>query len=109
MPMIHDVVSAEYKGGYRVEVAFDDGRRGVVDFSRYAARDGVFSRFRDMEFFRDFRVDEELGVLTWGGEVDVAPETLYAEATGAPLPDWMTLEGDSAGKPLPPASDGLGG
>jgi len=35
-------------------------------------------------------VDPELGVLTWEGDLDIAPETLYADATGSPLPDWMT-------------------
>jgi len=88
--MIHDVVSATYKGDYRIEVTFDDGERGVVDFSRYAERGGVFERFRDVHFFRSFRINEELGVLAWGDEIDIAPETLYAEATGAPLPEWMT-------------------
>ncbi len=87
--MIPDVVSAVYKGGYRIEVEFDDGKKGVVDFSRYLERGGVFERFKDIAFFRSFLVNEELGVLTWGDEIDVAPETLYAEGTGSALPSWM--------------------
>jgi hypothetical protein len=87
--MIHDVVSATYKGDYRIEVVFEDGKSGVVDFSRYVDKGGVFERFRNMDFFRSFRVHEELGVLVWGDEIDIAPETLYAEATGTPLPEWM--------------------
>ena len=90
--MIHDVVSAAYRGGYWIEVTFDDGKRGIVDFTPYLKRGGVFKRFRDLAFFREFRVDAELGTLTWGDEIDIAPETLYAAATGAPLPDWMTKE-----------------
>ncbi len=31
--MLKDVVSAVYKGGYKIEVTFDDGVTGVVDFS----------------------------------------------------------------------------
>ncbi|MEW6350588.1 MAG: DUF2442 domain-containing protein [Thermodesulfobacteriota bacterium] len=87
--MIHDVVRAEYKGGYTVELEFDDGERGTVDFSKYLHKGGVFERFKDPEFFRSFTVNEELGTLTWGDEVDVAPETLYAEATATALPSWM--------------------
>ena len=94
--MIHDVVSATYKGEYRIELEFDDGKRGVVDFSKYPDRGGVFERFKDMDFFRGFSVNEELGVLTWGNEVDVAPETLYAEATGSGLPSWMEIDEDQA-------------
>ncbi len=87
--MLHDVVSASYVGGYRIELVFDDGARGVVDFSEYLDSGGVFERLRDPEFFKSFEVDPDLGVVTWGGEVDVAPETLYAAATGGSLPDWM--------------------
>jgi hypothetical protein len=90
--MIHDVVSAAYQGSYRIEVTFDDGKQGIVDFTPYLKRGGVFKRFRDLAFFREFHVNEELGTLTWGNEIDIAPETLYAVATGAPLPDWMTKE-----------------
>ena len=95
--MIHDVVSATYQGSYRIDLTFDDGKRGIVDFAPYLSRGGVFKRFRDLTFFREFRVNEELGVLTWGDEIDIAPETLFAAATGAPLPDWMTKEEPSVG------------
>jgi hypothetical protein len=27
--MIHDIVSASYKGGYKIEIVFDDGKGGV--------------------------------------------------------------------------------
>ncbi len=92
--MIHDVVAAEYRGGYLIELEFDDGKRGVVDFSKYLDKGGVFERFKDMEFFRGFSVNEQLGILTWEDEVDVAPETLYAEATGSGLPSWMEIDED---------------
>ena len=96
--MIHDVVSARYKTGYQIEVTFDNGRGGIVDFSRYVERGGVFERFRDIDFFRKFKVNKELGVLAWDGEVDIAPETLYAEATGEPLPKWMANDPPPANK-----------
>jgi hypothetical protein len=89
--LIPDIVAAEFLGGYRIELAFADGQRGVVDFRGYLDRPGVFQRFQDPDFFRAFRVDEELGTLTCNGEIDIAPETLYAAATGAPLPDWMAV------------------
>jgi hypothetical protein len=87
--MLHDVVAAEYRGDYRIELRFDDGKCGVVDFTEYLNKGGVFERLRDLSFFRRFSIDRELGVLTWQGEVDIAPETLYSEATGSPLPGWM--------------------
>ena len=90
--MAHDVISAKHIEGYKVEITFDDGHTGIVDFTGYLARGGVFERFRDLDFFKRFEVNEELGVVTWNGEIDIAPETLYAEATGFPLPEWMSAE-----------------
>ena len=87
--MLHDVVSATYLGDYLIEIEFDDGRHGTVDFAKYLERPGVFERFRNLEFFQSFSINKELGVLTWGDEIDIAPETLYAEATGTALPAWM--------------------
>jgi hypothetical protein len=40
--MIHDVVSAAYRAGHRIEITFDDGRQGIVDFTPYLKR-GAFS------------------------------------------------------------------
>lgn len=36
-----DVVSADYKGGYKIEVTFEDGATGIVDFSKYLKLKGV--------------------------------------------------------------------
>lgn len=100
--MIHDVVSAEHLGDYRICVCFDDGKQGIVDFAKYVDKGGVFARFRDIEFFKRFEINRELGVLTWGnGMVDVAPEVLYSEATGTPLPDWMEAEETSLSHQVP--------
>lgn len=86
---MQDVISAVYKGDYRIEVTFEDGKKGIVDFTRYLEIGGVFERFKDKDFFSRFHVNQELGTLSWQDEVDVAPEILYAEATGSSLPEWM--------------------
>ena len=86
--MLHDVVSAVYRGGHKIEVTFDDGKKEVIDFAKYLRSGGVFGRFKEMDFFRSFTINQEFGILTWRDEIDIAPETLYAEATGRPLPDW---------------------
>jgi hypothetical protein len=60
-----------------------------VDFTKYLEKGGVFERFKDKNFFARFQINQELGTLSWQDEIDVAPESLYAEATGSPLPEWM--------------------
>jgi hypothetical protein len=105
--MLHDVVLARHLGGYRIELTFDDGKSGVVDLSTYLDRGGVFLRFMDPEYFRSFRVDRELGTLTWNEEVDIAPESLYSLATGEPLPEWVEPRPEvGTGVPGPPDCPG---
>jgi hypothetical protein len=94
--MTPDLVSATYKSNYTIEVVFGDGSSGVVDFSDYLDRGGVFEAFRDINFFKHFTVNHELGTLTWQNEIDIAPETLYSKATGSPLPDWVETDEPSA-------------
>ena len=43
----------------------------------------------DPEVFKKVEINKELGVITWNNEIDIAPETAYSLATGAPLPEWM--------------------
>jgi len=42
-----------------------------------------------IESFKNFTLNEELGIITCQDELDVSPEPLYSEATGAPLPSWV--------------------
>ena len=77
--MHHSVVSARYCSGYRIEVRFEDGTSGTVDFTRFVRRGGVFAKLRDVEVFKRFAINPDFGVICWG-DVDIAPETVYAEA-----------------------------
>ena len=90
--MYKDVISATYKGNYEIEVTFEDGATGIVDFSKYLSKGGVFEKFNDIEFFKSFKINHDLGVLTWADEINIAPETIYAEATGSQLPKWMNRQ-----------------
>lgn len=100
--MRRDIVSATYRGDYLIEIEFENGRHGTVDFSNYLDRQGVFERFRDLEFFRSFTVSRELGVLTWDDQIDIAPETLYSQATGTALPEWMHPGKETLANPRSP-------
>jgi len=90
-----DVVDAKYVEGYVLELKFENGKKGTYDFSEYVKKGGVFARFSDLSYFKLFYVNKELGVLCWPDGQDVAPETLYHAATGAPLPVWMTESGEA--------------
>ena len=91
--MNYDVVSAEYFGDYKLKLSFADGKTGIVDFAGYIGKGGIFRKLADLENFKKFVINHELGVITWDNEIDIAPETLYCEATKAALPHWVEKEG----------------
>jgi hypothetical protein len=83
-----DLIKAEYLDSYKIKCTFKNGKQGTVDMNHYCKKEGIFSRFSDLDYFKNFHIDN--GVLVWGeGEVDIAPETLYHKATGEPYPEWM--------------------
>ena len=85
-------INVKYKGGYKLEITFESGEKGIIDFTTFPVREGVFSRFSDIDYFKQVYVHKEFGVLCWPGDVDLAPETVYSMATGKPLPEWMEKE-----------------
>jgi len=91
--MYYDAVSAQYLEDYKLKIWFADGKSGIVDFRRYITKGGIFGKLAEVENFKRFTVNQELGIITWNGEIDIAPETLYCEATQEPLPQWVEKAG----------------
>ena|SRR5687767_5685491 len=74
MTFLPSVVRAEYRGGFRIHVTFNDRSEATVDFRQWL--DGpVFEPLKDPSYFRRFFVDG--GTVVWPNGADVAPETLY--------------------------------
>jgi hypothetical protein len=65
--------------GHKLWIRFNDGTNGEVDLSEFlkSSESGVFSVLVDENEFRKVRL--ELGIVTWPGGLDMAPETLYRE------------------------------
>lgn len=87
--MSYDIISAKYLKDYKIRVTFENGKTGTVDFLPYIKKGGIYSKLKDIEYFKHFHINKELGIITWEDEIDIAPETLYSDATGEPLPEWM--------------------
>ena len=70
---------------YKLWLRFTDGREGIVDLSAMVGR-GVFERWRDASEFGKVAVDTRIGTVCWPGNIDLDPDVLYSEATGAAMP-----------------------
>jgi hypothetical protein len=77
--MLLHVVKARYIDGYKVEVSFNDGRRGIADLAA-TLKGPVFEPLKDVATFSRLRVDEELETIVWPNGADLAPEYLYFAA-----------------------------
>ena len=77
--MFLHVSGAKPLDGYRVEVCFNDERKGIADLGE--ALDGpMFESLKEPDVFRRLRVDKELQTIVWPNGTDLAPEYIYYQA-----------------------------
>ena len=69
--------------GFRLHVQFVDGVTGEVDLSALVCSPiaGVFAQLADPVLFAQVFVEH--GAVTWPGEIDLAPDAMYAEIKNA--------------------------
>ena len=98
--MILHVVEASWAGGSRLRLAFNDGRRKLVDL-RPLLEGPVFEPLRDEPFFSRVSLDPICGTVVWPNGADLAPEAMLdlapleevgsAEAAAAPSSQGIEL------------------
>lgn len=71
------VVEADYQGEFKIRLTFNDGVKGIVDFSDWLSGP-VFEPLRDPANFARFFL--EGGTVAWPSGADIAPETLHERA-----------------------------
>ena len=71
-----DVTEVKISGDFVLAVRFQDGLEGAVKFLPSFFR-GVFTHLASLPEFQKVQVVD--GVVTWPGELDLAPDAMYAE------------------------------
>ncbi|PYV16356.1 MAG: DUF2442 domain-containing protein [Acidobacteria bacterium] len=77
MTFLPSVIRADYRGGFRIRLTFNDQSGATLDFRPWL-NGPVFEPLKDPSYFAKFFV--EGGTVTWPNGADVAPETLYDAA-----------------------------
>jgi hypothetical protein len=86
MEMCVTVTESRVLDGYRLDLTFSDGKRGVVDLrNRIVGKGGLYQALEDIEFFRKVSVNTELGTVVWPNGMDICPDLLYSLAMGETL------------------------
>ena len=83
--MLKDIIAVEPIHEYRLRLCFEDNVEGIVDLASLTFR-GVFAPLQDPAYFRQVRVDKELGTIVWPNGADLDPDVLYSQITGKPIP-----------------------
>lgn len=73
------LINVESQSDYTLKVKFLDGTIGLVDMSQLimSNKAGVFARLRDKTIFAQVFI--QYGVVTWPGDIDLAPDAMYDE------------------------------
>ena len=74
--MIPRVIDAKYIKDYKLYLRFSDGSDGEVDLEQDLEGE-IFEPLRDIPYFKDFTVNQELHTVVWPNGADFAPEFLY--------------------------------
>ncbi len=74
MSHLPSVIRAEYRGGHRIHMTFNDNSEKTIDLRRWL-KGPVFDPLKKPSYFRRFFLDG--GTIAWPNGADIAPETLY--------------------------------
>lgn len=79
-----EVTRVRHAGGYKLSLWFSDGSRGTADLTKEVETRRRWAPLRDEKLFAKAKVDG--GTVCWPGDLDLAPERLYALAHRLPPP-----------------------
>ena len=73
---LHDVTDFKIIGDYTIHVEFDDGSHQIINFEPILYGP-MFGPLRDLELFKQVKLDKELGTLVWPTGADIDPTVLH--------------------------------
>ena len=77
--MLIYITEAKYLYDYKVELKFNDGKKGVVNLENelYGT---IFEPLKDKKIFATVKLDKDIDTISWENGADLAPEFLYYES-----------------------------
>src|SRR5438128_8491011 len=74
--VMFDIVEARYVTGHTVWLRFEDGTQGEIDLAA-DLWGPVFEPLRDPDYFKQVRLNPDIGTIVWPNGADFSPEFLY--------------------------------
>ena len=89
--MYWDVIEVKPEPDYCLFVRFKDGLTGRVQLSREELT-GVLAPLLDVQFFERVFIDD--GAVAWPGEIDLAPDAMYAQVASRHNESQQVISGN---------------
>ncbi|WP_300088130.1 DUF2442 domain-containing protein [uncultured Nitrosomonas sp.] len=78
MTTLFDVTAASALPGRRLQLRFEDGLQGTVCLDQIIEHyGGIFAPLLEDTFFKQVKVDPNLGTVVWPNGADICPTRLY--------------------------------
>ena len=68
------ILSANYKGGYKLHLVFNDGTALTADLKDHLDKP-IFKPLKDIDYFKSFKLNSF--TVEWDNGADFSPEFLY--------------------------------
>jgi len=84
---------------YKLRLKFTDGAESIFDLAQVVGFKGIFGKLHELDEFRRVYISRNgWRTLTWPGQLDLDPVTVYASATGKSI-KWVLAQKEP-GKPI---------
>lgn len=79
--MLHTIKKIEYVEDYKLKLTFNDKKQKIVNLKKFSNSEPgtVFYPFRDLDFFKSYKLNSRLGTIVWPNGVDLCPDSLYMQ------------------------------
>ena len=73
---MHYIIEANYVSDYKIKVRFENNEEKLVDLAPHL--DGpIFEPLKDVTYFREFSVNQDIDTIAWPNHADFSPEFLF--------------------------------
>ncbi len=73
---MHYVTDVKYLKNYELKIGFENDEIKIVDLEPYL--DGpIFEPLKNLDFFKQVMVNQDIDTIVWPNDADFAPEFLY--------------------------------
>jgi hypothetical protein len=80
MEILLDVISVKTRDDYTLELVFENGETRIFDMKPFLGKK-PFAKLLNSPLF--FKASVQYGTVIWPGNIDIAPETLWARSEPA--------------------------